>query len=147
MLRASRVAQWYRTRLPIQEMRIWYLGQEDPLEEGLATHYSILAWEIPWTEEPAGLHHRATKSLIWMKRLRMHAHMSENVLPMLSSKSFMVSCFIFKSLNHFIFVYGIRECSSFILLRVVVQFSQHHLLERLSSLHCILVHFFVVGWP
>ena len=31
------------------------LGQEDPLEEGMATHSSILAWEIPWTEEPGGL--------------------------------------------------------------------------------------------
>ena len=32
-----------------------FLGQEDPLEEGMATHSSILAWEIPWTEEPGGL--------------------------------------------------------------------------------------------
>ena len=31
------------------------LGQEDPLEEGMATHSSILAWSIPWTEEPGGL--------------------------------------------------------------------------------------------
>ena len=37
------------------------LGWEDPLEEGLATHSSILAWRIPWTEEPSGLH-RVTKS-------------------------------------------------------------------------------------
>ena len=33
-------------------------GQEDPLEEGMATHSSILAWRIPWTEEPGGLHSR-----------------------------------------------------------------------------------------
>ena len=32
------------------------LGWEDPLEEGMATHSSILAWRIPWTEEPGGLH-------------------------------------------------------------------------------------------
>ena len=32
------------------------LGQEDPLEKGMATHASILAWRIPWTEEPGGLH-------------------------------------------------------------------------------------------
>ena len=32
------------------------LGQEDPLEEGMATHSSILAWRIPWAEEPGGLH-------------------------------------------------------------------------------------------
>jgi len=34
---------------------VWSLGGEDPLEEGMATHCSILAWRIPWTEEPAGL--------------------------------------------------------------------------------------------
>ena len=32
------------------------LGQEDPLEEGMAAHSTILAWRIPWTEEPGGLH-------------------------------------------------------------------------------------------
>ena len=38
-----------------QEMRVRALGQEDPLEKGMATHSSILAWRIPWTEEPGGL--------------------------------------------------------------------------------------------
>ena len=37
-------------------MRVRPLGWEDPLEEEMATHYSILAWEIPWTEEPGKLH-------------------------------------------------------------------------------------------
>ena len=37
------------------EVQVRSLGQEDPLEEGAATHSSILAWEIPWTEEPGGL--------------------------------------------------------------------------------------------
>ena len=36
----------------MQEMWIRFLGQEDPLEEEMTTHSSILAWEIPWTEEP-----------------------------------------------------------------------------------------------
>ena len=55
--------------------------------------------------------------------------MSESVLPMFSSRSFIVSGLTFRSLIHFefIFVYGIRECSSFILLQVVDQISQHHL--------------------
>ena len=39
----------------MQEAYILSLGQEDPLEEGMATHSSILAWERPWTEEPCGL--------------------------------------------------------------------------------------------
>ena len=34
---------------------VWSLGWEDPLEEGMATHSSIFAWKIPWTEEPGGL--------------------------------------------------------------------------------------------
>ena len=38
-----------------QEMQVQFLGQEDPLGEEMATHSSILAWEIPWTEEPGGL--------------------------------------------------------------------------------------------
>ena len=60
-------------------------------------------------------------------------------LPVFSSKSFIVSGLMFRSLIHFefIFVYGIRKCSSFILSQVVGQFSQHHLLKRLSFLHCI----------
>ena len=37
------------------EMRVLSLGQEDPLEKEVATHSSILAWEIPWTEEPGGV--------------------------------------------------------------------------------------------
>ena len=46
-----------------QKMRVWSLGQEDPLKEEMATHFSIRAWKIPWEEEPGGLQfHRATKS-------------------------------------------------------------------------------------
>ena len=41
--------------LETQEAQVPSLGREDPLEEGMATHSSILAWEIPWTEEPGGL--------------------------------------------------------------------------------------------
>ena len=39
----------------MQETRVQSLGREDPLEKEMATHSSILAWEIPWTEEPGGL--------------------------------------------------------------------------------------------
>uniref|UniRef100_A0A8D1B9M8 Uncharacterized protein n=1 Tax=Sus scrofa TaxID=9823 RepID=A0A8D1B9M8_PIG len=65
--------------------------------------------------------------------------MSESVWPMFSSKSFIVSDLIHRSLIHFefIFVYGVRKCSHFILFHVAVQFSQHHLLTELSFLHSI----------
>ena len=39
----------------MQEMQVCSLGQEDLLEEEMATHFSILAWKIPWTKEPGGL--------------------------------------------------------------------------------------------
>ena len=42
-------------------MRVRYLGREDPLEEGMATHYSILAWRIPWTDEAGSLQSRGRK--------------------------------------------------------------------------------------
>ena len=38
-----------------QEMQVQFLGREDPLEKGMATHSSILAQTVPWTEEPSGL--------------------------------------------------------------------------------------------
>ena len=58
--------------------------------------------------------------------------MSLSVLPMFSSKSFIVSGLTFSSLIHFefIFLYGVRKCYNFILLHVAVQFSQHHLFEE-----------------
>ena len=67
--------------------------------------------------------------------------MSESVLPMFSSRSFIVSGLTFRSLIHFefIFVYGVRKCSSFVHLQVVDQFPQHHLLKRLFFLHCIVL--------
>ena len=46
----------------IQETWVQSLGQEDLLEKGMATHSSILAWEIPWTEEPGGLQSMGSES-------------------------------------------------------------------------------------
>ena len=68
----------------------------------------------------------ASRKILWW-------FMSDSVFSMFSSKSFIVSYLSFKSLIHFkfIFVYGIRYYSNFILLHVAVQISQHHLLKRL----------------
>jgi len=51
----SRVALTAKNPSAMQETRVRFLGWEDPLEKGMATHSSILAWRIPWTEEPGGL--------------------------------------------------------------------------------------------
>ena len=76
--------------MPVQEMCVQSLGPKDPLEKKMATHCSILAWEVPWTEEPGGLqsmglqrvgHNSATKqkqllldnllgSLTWKNHLK-----------------------------------------------------------------------------
>ena len=49
------IAQMVNNLPAVQETRVRFLGQEDPLEKELATHSSILAWEISWTEKPGGL--------------------------------------------------------------------------------------------
>ena len=56
------MAQWQRTLLPMRETRLQSRGREDPPEKGMATHASILAWRILWTEEPGGLQSMGTQS-------------------------------------------------------------------------------------
>ena len=62
LFRTSLVVQWIRICLPVQETRARSLSQEDPLEKEMATHSRILAWEIPWMEEPGGLVYGVAKS-------------------------------------------------------------------------------------
>ena len=64
-----------------QEMQVPSLGWEDPLEEGMATHSSILAWDLPWTEGPGGL-----QLMGWQNRWtrlsdRAHTHMLKCITP------------------------------------------------------------------
>ena len=47
----------------LQETQVQSLGQEDPLEEDMAAHSGILAWRIPWTEEPGGLQSMGSQSI------------------------------------------------------------------------------------
>ena len=49
------VAQTVKNLPAMQETQVRSLGWEDPLEKEMATHFSILAWKIPWTDEPGGL--------------------------------------------------------------------------------------------
>ena len=51
----SLLAQLVKSLPEMQETLVWSMGQEDPLEKEMATHSSIIAWRIPWTEEPGGL--------------------------------------------------------------------------------------------
>ena len=51
-------------KLPaLQDTRVWSLGREDPMEEEMVIHSSVLAWEIPWTEELGGLQSMGSQML------------------------------------------------------------------------------------
>ena len=71
----------------------------------------------------------------WSRKMLLF--MSENVLSMFSSRNFMVSCLIFRSLNHFVCFWIWCECYDFIDSHVAVQLFQHYLLKRLCFLRCI----------
>ena len=62
-IRSSLVAQSVKSLSAMWEIWVQSLGQEDPLEKEMATHSSILAWRIPWTEEPGGL------QFMWSQRV------------------------------------------------------------------------------
>ena len=59
----------------IQETQIWSLGQEDPLEVGMTTHSSVLAWRIPWIEEAGRLQSMGSQSQTQLKQLSTYTHM------------------------------------------------------------------------
>ena len=73
----------------MQDIWVWSLGWEDPLEKGMATYSSILAWETPWTEEPGTLHSPSGhKESDTTKRLTLHFFMSKELcspLPLLGN--------------------------------------------------------------
>ena len=76
--KASQVAQWVKNLPAKQETRVWSLGWEDPLEEGMADHSSILAWEIPGTEEPSMLQSKGSQRVghDWNNWPHMHVILS-----------------------------------------------------------------------
>ena len=61
------------------DIKMWVrsLGWEDPLEEGMATHSSILAWRILWTEKPGGLVHEVTKTWTRLKPLNNNTRLDD----------------------------------------------------------------------
>ena len=78
-MRVSQVAQWYRISLAMQKTQVRSLGQEDLLQKEMAVSSSILAWKIPWTEEPDRLHtvHEIAKSQTWLSDwAHIHKHVS-----------------------------------------------------------------------
>ena len=75
----SLVGQWWRICLPTQEMWVLSLGQKEPLEEEMTTHSSILAWRIPWREEPGGI------QFMGSQRVRYNLATKHHTAPPLSN--------------------------------------------------------------
>ena len=71
-IQASLVAQTVKSLPAVQETRVQSLGQEGTLEKEMATHSSILAWKIPWTEEPGRLQSMSCKELDTIEWLHFH---------------------------------------------------------------------------
>ena len=83
----SLVAQMVKNLPAMQETQVRSLGREDPLEKGMAIHSSILAWRIPWTEEPGGLQsigHRVRHDLAIFTLFLFHALSSYTKLQLTS---------------------------------------------------------------
>ena len=70
------MAQIINNSSAMQETWVQSLGQKDALEKGMATHSSILAWEIPWTEEPGGLQSMGSQRVGHDERLSLHSLIS-----------------------------------------------------------------------
>ena len=78
------MAQWVKNLPAVQEtpeVRVGFLSQEDPLEEGTATHSSILAWRIPWTEEPGELQSIGCKESDTIEATEHTQHICKGGLP------------------------------------------------------------------
>ena len=72
--RLSLVAQTVKDLLAMQETWVWSLGWKDPLEKGMVTYSSILAWGIPWTEEPGRLQSMGSQSQTRLSNKHFHYH-------------------------------------------------------------------------
>ena len=90
--RASLVAQMVKNLPAMREAWVQSLGQEDPLEKGMAAHSSILTWRIPWTEEPGGLQSVGSQRVDMTEQLT-HTHFcySESIPLYVHNKQFLFS--------------------------------------------------------
>ena len=114
---ASQVAQWERIRLPMQKIQVRSLGQKDPLEKEMATHFSILAWKLPWTGEPGRLQTTGMQSWTRLGQRRstaqQHQLLTENLA--LENKSHVATtrseCYVFGFLLFVLYLYYISYVS------------------------------------
>ena len=78
----SLVAQTVKSLPATQETQVWSLDGEDPLEKGIITHYSILAWKIPWTEETGRVQFMGSQRVRhdWATNTHTHTHTAKTMM-------------------------------------------------------------------
>ena len=81
-LRASLVGQAIKNLPATQETQVWSLRQEDPLEKGVATRSGILAWRIPWTEEPWDRKESGTTERLTVSFISVYIYFLEHLLDL-----------------------------------------------------------------
>ena len=102
-------AQVVKNLRAIQKSQVRSLGREDPLEKGMATHSSILAWEIPWTEEPGGLQsmgsqrvrHDWVTNTLWLAGEYATGHTHPLTIRYVDYQIGVIVCFCMKFAKHF----------------------------------------------
>ena len=107
----------------MQEMQVWSLGQEETLEEGIATHSRIIAWRIPWTEEPGGLPSMRSQRVRhdWSDLAHTHAH---HVYMSVQIPNLRPSPFLFSNRK---FVFYVYKCVSVLLRSSFGSFFSFHI--------------------
>ena len=79
----------------MQEMPVWSLGQEDPQEKEIVTRSSILAWEIPWTEEPGGLQSKGSQRVVRILAIKQQ---QRNIINLMEA-TYMILNFLIATLK------------------------------------------------
>ena len=124
-----------------QELRIWSLGQEDPLEKEMATHFNIRAWRIPWSEEPGGLQFIGSQRVrhYWGEFTCTHAL---TYLSWQIEKSYLVCCHSFQVTKSCLTLCDPMACSqpslSFIVSRSLLKLMS--IQSVMASNHLIICH-------
>ena len=108
--RASLAAQRVKNLPAMQETWVWSLGWQDPLEKGMATHSSILAWRIPWTEEPGDL--QAMRSQRVRHDWATHTHTHTHWMTMEVRE--------YQSYHDYYYIFGIGDLKNNVLLRTQI---------------------------
>ena len=127
----------------MQETWVWSLGQEDPQQEGMATHSSILAWRIPWTEEHGGLQSLGSQSQKRLKQLSMHTYFTRRILifkswykkSLISPHLCCVSRVLYPAFYFTMFLHN-REC-----IKAVLTTTRETLLHKPDYAFCISLWF------